>query len=141
MASYLKPSERYTTSDWFTSNYAVSSDAERQRSVSHGTRQEAAFLRNQTDNRTKWDQYDNNTRLADRVDHIRKWKDVLDRTLADLEQEIKDLSESKSLLEQSLEAKNLPTEVNVENLVNREGRQAIDVVEDEVEDQLTKVGL
>ena len=72
MATYVKPGERYASSDWFTSNYVISTDAERQRVVSHETRQESHYLRNETSNRTKWDQYDNNTRLADRVDHIRK---------------------------------------------------------------------
>ena len=72
MATYVKPGERYATSDWFTSNYIISTDAERQCVASHETRQESRYLRNETSNRTKWDQYDNNTRLADRVDHIRK---------------------------------------------------------------------
>nr|WLD15744.1 tektin 2 [Platynereis dumerilii] len=138
MATYVKPGERHATSDWFTSNYTISTNAERQRVASDDVRQESRFLRNETDNKTKWDQLDNNTRLSDRVDNIRKWKDILERTLANLDREIADLSQSKDLLEQSLEDKNLPTEVNVENLVTREGRQNIDVVEDEVEDQLKK---
>ena len=72
MATHVKPGERYATSDWFTASYVISTDAERQRVASHETRQESHYLRNATFNRTKWDQYDNNTRLADRVDHIRK---------------------------------------------------------------------
>jgi len=63
----------------------------------------------------------------------------LERTVSELDREIAALSNSKDALEQALEAKNLPTEVNVENLVTREGRRDIDVVEDEVEDQLQKV--
>ena len=139
MATNVKPATRYATSDWFTSNYTISTNAERQRSASHDIRQEGRFLRNETDNKTKWDMNDNNTRLSDRVDNIRKWKDILEKTLADTDREIADLTQSKDLLENSLEAKNLPTEVNIENLVTREGRQSIDVVEDEVEDQLNKV--
>jgi tektin-2 len=134
----VKPVTRYATSDWFTSNYTISTNAERQRTASHDTRQESRFLRNETTNKTKWDQLDNNTRLADRVDNIRKWKDILEKTLADLDKEIADLSEAKEQIEVQLEAMNLPTEVNVENLVQREGRQNIDVVQDEVEDQLFK---
>jgi len=68
-----------------------------------------------------------------------RWKDVLERTVSELDREIAALSDSKDALEQALEAKNLPTDVNVENLVTREGRRDIDVVEDEVEDQLQKV--
>lgn len=138
MATYVKPATRHATSDWFTSNYTISTNAERQRNASHDVRQEARFLRNETDNKTKWDQLDNNTRLADRVDHIRQWKDILEKTLADIDKEIADLSTSKDELEQSLEAKNLPLEVTTENMVTREGRRDIDVVEDEVEDQLHK---
>lgn len=62
----------------------------------------------------------------------------MEKTLEDTEKEIAALSESKGCLEDSLEAKNLPTEVNNENLVTREGRQEIDLVQDEVEDQLHK---
>jgi len=68
-----------------------------------------------------------------------RWKEILQRTVSELDREIAALSESKDALEQALEAKNLPTDVNVENLVTREGRRDIDVVEDEVEDQLQKV--
>ncbi|KAK2186351.1 hypothetical protein NP493_203g00011 [Ridgeia piscesae] len=138
MATCEKPATRYGTSDWFTSNYAISTNAERQRGASHDIRQEARFLRNETDNKTKWDQLDTNTRLSDRVDHIRQWKDILDRTLAKLDQEIKDLSDAKDDLEVALENMNLPCHVNIENLTTREGRMDIDVVEDAVEDQLKK---
>lgn len=63
----------------------------------------------------------------------------MERTVSELDREIAALSNSKDALEEALEAKNLPTEVNVENLVTREGRRDIDVVEDEVEDLLQKV--
>ena len=63
----------------------------------------------------------------------------MEKTLADLDKEIADLNEAKELTENALEAKNLPTDVNVENLTIREGRHSIDVVQDEVENQLHKV--
>ena len=72
MATELRPTTRFQPPDWFTSNYTISTNAERQRSASHQTRQEGRFLRNETDSQTKWDQYSNNVRLADRVDNIRK---------------------------------------------------------------------
>ena len=131
--------ERFSTADWHKSNFTVSTNAERQRTASHDTRQSARHLRNETDNKTKWDQLDNNTRLSDRIDHIRKWKDILEKTLSDVDKEISDLSASKDELEESLQAKNMPTDVNVENLVTREGRQNIDLVEDQAENQLHKV--
>ncbi|XP_041359465.1 tektin-2-like [Gigantopelta aegis] len=138
MATQIGQNTRYQPQDWFTNNYTISTNAERQRDASHQVRQEGRFLKNETDNQTKWDQYSNNVRLADRVDHIRKWKEILEKTLADLDKEIADLSEAKELTEISLEAKNLPTDVVLENLTLREGRQEIDVVIDEPEKQLHK---
>lgn len=138
MATEVRSCNRFQPPDWFTNNYTISTNAERQRSASHQTRQEARFLRNETDNQTKWDQYSNNVRLGDRVDEIRKWKEILDKSLADLDKEIADLSEAKELTENALEAMNLPTDTVVENLTIREGRHGIDVVQDEVENQLHK---
>ncbi|XP_071117343.1 tektin-2-like [Haliotis cracherodii] len=138
MATQLRPTTRYQPPDWFTSNYTISTNAERQRDASHQVRQEGRFLRNETDNQTKWDQHSNNVRLADRVDDIRKWKEILEKTLADTDREIADLTESKEQTEQALEAKNLPLDVAIECLTLREGRQAIDVVQDEPEAQLHK---
>ena len=139
MATEVRPNTRYQPPDWFTSNYTISTNAERQRDASHQVRQESRYLRNETDNQTKWDQHSNNVRLADRVDTIRKWKEILEKTLADIDKEIADLSEAKELTEQALEAKNLPTDVAIECLTLREGRQSIDVVQDEPENQLHKV--
>lgn len=138
MATEVRSVVRNQPSDWFTSNYSISTNAERQRSASHQVRQESRYLRNETDNQTKWDQHSNNVRLSDRVDVIRKWKEILEKTLADIDKEIADLSEAKELTEQALEAKNLPTDVAIECLTLRESRQSIDIVEDEVESQLHK---
>ncbi|KAL3869713.1 hypothetical protein ACJMK2_042364 [Sinanodonta woodiana] len=138
MATEVKPTTRFQPPDWFTSNYTISTNAERQREASHQVRQEGRFLRNETDSQTKWDQHSNNVRLADRVDAIRKWKEILEKTLADIDKEISDLSEAKELTEQALEAKNLPTDVALECLTTREGRHSIDLVQDEPENQLHK---
>ncbi|XP_067952184.1 tektin-B1-like [Watersipora subatra] len=138
MATHVKTSVRYQPADWYTSNYSISTNAERQREASFQTRQESRFLSNETDSKTKWDQYDNNTRLADRVDDIRKWKEILEKCLADLDKEIADLNEAKDLAETSLQEKEVPLDVCIENLTTREGRQNIDLVQDEVENQLHK---
>lgn len=139
MATFVKPSARFQTPDWFTSNYMLSTNAERERNASHDTRQEARFLRNETDNKTAWDQLDNNSRIADRVTQIRDLKALLERTVADLDREIMNLNDAKDQMEQALDQRvGLAKHINVENLVAREGRTEIDVVEDLVEVQLFK---
>ncbi|KAL5021859.1 hypothetical protein ScPMuIL_001014 [Solemya velum] len=138
MATQLRPTTRYQPPDWFTNNYTISTNAERQRESSHQVRQESRFIRNETDNQTKWDQHSNNVRLADRVDNIRTWKEILEKTLMDIDREISELSQAKEITEQALEAKNLPAEVALECLTIREGRRNIDVVQDEAENQTHK---
>lgn len=49
------------------------------------------------------------------------------------------MNEAKELTEISLQEKEVPLDVCIENLTTREGRQDIDLVQDEVENQLHKV--
>ncbi|EDL80456.1 rCG31050 [Rattus norvegicus] len=134
----LKPSQRYRLSDWLTNSYLLSTNAERQRDASHQIRQEARILRNETNNQTVWDEHDNRTRLAERIDTVNRWKEMLDKCLTDLDAEIDSLTQAKESVEQSLQAKNLPLDVAIECLTLRESRRDIDVVKDPVEEELMK---
>ena len=46
------------------------------------------FLFLVTANQTKWDQHDNTTHLDNRIDDITKWKETLERCLAETDAEI-----------------------------------------------------
>ncbi|XP_067862632.1 tektin-2 [Heptranchias perlo] len=134
----LKSAQRYTVPDWFSNNNQISTNSERQRYMSHQIRQEARTLRNETNNQTKWDQEDNSTRLAERMDEVERWKELLEICLSDINTEIDALSKSKEEAERALEAKNLNLDVAIESLTLREGRQDIDLVTDPVHEQLLK---
>ncbi|XP_068125181.1 tektin-2 [Hyperolius riggenbachi] len=134
----LKPGNRYSVPDWHTNGALISTNAERQRSASHQIRQEARTLRNETNNQTKWDEHDNSTRLADRIDEVEKWKQVLDKCLAEVDVEIDSLTLMKDEAERALQAKNVPSDVAIECLTLRESRRDIDLVKDPVEDELHK---
>ncbi|KFV39273.1 Tektin-2, partial [Tyto alba] len=134
----VKPGQRFTLPDWHTSSRLISADAEHQRSASHQVRQEARALRNETNNQTKWDEHDNQTRLAERINSVNRWKESLDKCLADIDAEIDALAEVKKAAERALQAKNLPLDVSIECLTLRESRRAIDVVRDPVEEELHK---
>lgn len=95
-------------------------------------------MRNETAIRTKWDQHDNETRLDERIEEIEKWKEILEKALDDTNKEIDQLSKAKLDCERALEAKNLPMDVVTQCLATRDGRQQIDLVDDEVERQLKK---
>ncbi|XP_057605325.1 tektin-2 [Hippopotamus amphibius kiboko] len=134
----VKPSPRSQLPDWHTNSYLLSTNAERQRDASHQIRQEARVLRNETNNQTVWDEHDNRTRLAERIDTVNRWKEMLDKCLTDLDAEIDALTQMKESAEQNLQAKNLPLDVAIECLTLRESRRDIDVVKDPVEEELHK---
>ncbi|CAK6440941.1 unnamed protein product [Pipistrellus nathusii] len=134
----VKPSQRFQLQEWHTNSYLLSTNAERQRDASHQIRQEARILRNETNNQTIWDERDNRTRLAERVDTVNRWKEMLDKCLTDLDAEIDALTQMKELAEQNLQAKNLPLDVAIQCLTLRDSRRDIDVVKDPVEEELHK---
>ncbi|NXC18237.1 TEKT2 protein, partial [Corythaeola cristata] len=134
----VKPGQRFSVPDWHTDVRLTAADAERQRSASHQVRQEARALRNETNNQTKWDEHDNQTRLAERISSVNRWKETLDKCLADIDAEIDALAKVKEAAECALQAKNLPLDVSIECLMLREGRCSIDVVRDLVEEELHK---
>ncbi|KAF6111822.1 tektin 2 [Phyllostomus discolor] len=134
----LKPSQRFRLPDWHTNAQLLSTNAELKRDASHQIRQEARVLRNDTNNQTIWDEHDNRTRLAERVDTVNRWKEMLDKCLTDLDAEIDALTQMKESAEQNLQAKNLPLDVAIECLTLRDSRRDIDVVKDPVEEELHK---
>uniref|UniRef100_A0A670Y1Z7 Tektin n=1 Tax=Pseudonaja textilis TaxID=8673 RepID=A0A670Y1Z7_PSETE len=89
----VKPGQRFTLPDWHINSDLLSTNAERQRSASHQIRQEARILRNETNNQTKWDEYDNRTRLNERLDIVNRWKETLDKCLTDMDTEINSLTQ------------------------------------------------
>lgn len=119
----VKPSQRFRLPDWHTNSHLLSTNAERQRDASHQIRQEARVLRNETNNQvggqsptgwaeedpqpctffirlclfqTIWDEHDNRTRLAERIDTVNRWKEMLDKCLTDLDAEIDALTQAGS---------------------------------------------
>ncbi|XP_021539371.1 tektin-2 [Neomonachus schauinslandi] len=134
----VKPSQRFRLPDWNTNSYLLSTNAKRQRDASHQIRQEAQVLRNETNNQTIWDEHDNRTRLAERIDTVNRWKEMLDKCLTDLDAETDALIQMKESAEQNLQAKNLPLDVAIECLTLRDSRRDIDVVKDPVEEELHK---
>lgn len=138
MATQSKPSPHFTLGDWNTSNFAIATNAERGRNASFAVRQDGRHLINDTNIITKWNQHDNKTRLENRSDDIQKWRDRLEETRDQLDEEIARLKSDKEICERALEAKALPLDVANQNLTTREGRLKIDLVDDIVSAELKK---
>ncbi|XP_053942406.1 tektin-2 isoform X2 [Cuculus canorus] len=133
-----KPGQRFSVPDWHTNSNLISADAQHQRSASHQVRQEARALRNETNNQAKWEEHNNRTRLTERINSVNRWKETLDKCLADTDAEITALTKVKEMAERAVQAKNLCLDVAIECLTLRESRRAIDVVRDPVEEELHK---
>jgi hypothetical protein len=136
-AANLSPT-KFALADWHTSNFLVSSSAERQRAATHTIRQENHRLSNDTENVTRWTQHGTDSSLKLRVTDIQTWRQYLTKTLQDTEDEISLLTECKERCEWALEVKRLPQEVVMECLAIREQRSNIDLVADVTESQLNK---
>lgn len=138
MATDTKPSPHFTLGDWNTSNFTIATNAERGRNTSFAVRQDGRHLINDTEIVTRWNQHDNKTRLENRCDDIQKWRDRLEETRDQIDEEIARLKADKEICERALEAKALPLDVANQNLTTREGRLKIDLVDDLVTAELKK---
>ena len=65
-----RPINRYQPPDWHARNYKLSAEARAKRDQSVALRKEAQMLRIETDTDTKWHNFENNMRLAERLDLV-----------------------------------------------------------------------
>ena len=71
---------------------------------------------NVTNSQTRWDKYHNDCRLEDRLIAIEKWKNELERVLANTDREINHLNDFKDNCDHALAAKAIPESVCAENI-------------------------
>ena len=132
---------RYTPNDWMASNQSNFMASDRVRSGSERVRLDAARLVREVDDKTKRAQSEVGKRLGDRIGDIQFWKTEVANETDNMITEIECLSRCKSVLEKSLAETENPLHIAQECLYNREKRQAIDLVHDNVEKELIKVSL
>nr|BAF46877.1 tektin B [Dicyema japonicum] len=130
MSTMLKNTLKYTVPDWFTRNYTVSTNTDRQCEAACNVRQQCISAQNDTQIDTKWDQFNSTSQLTNRIEGILKWKHKLAYTQDNLETEIEQLQEAKNLAEASLTAMNKPNTVNVGCATVRDARMNSDLVND-----------
>jgi tektin-2 len=75
--------------------------------------------------------------LADRLDEIEEWRQILRYQIQDIDKELEAMRTSKHMCEKMLNDMKVPLDVNIENHVTREGRLGIDLVQDEPNAELT----
>ena len=140
MARLVQPPPKYTPDEWHVSNHLQYFNAEHERAAAERLRDESLRLAHETEVRTRQTQLDVNKKLDQRITDINFWKSELDAKQAETEDEIATMLKFKSRLERALADTELPLMIAQQCLANREKRMKIDLVHDNVEMQLLKVG-
>ena len=130
---------RYTPNDWSASNQSNYMSSDRVRSGAERVRLDTARLVREVDDRTKRSQGDVGKKLGDRIGDIQFWKTEVNNETDAMITENDSLQRAKQVLEKALAETENPLGIAQECLYNREKRQGIDLVHDDVERELIKV--
>ncbi|BFZ15891.1 hypothetical protein BsWGS_18930 [Bradybaena similaris] len=129
---------RYQPNDWFLSNSCNYTMSDTERSFAERLRADTWRAVKETDARTRNRQNDVTKRLGERVYDISFWKHELNNEINAMATEIENLKECKQTCEKALADSANPLHISEECLINREKRQGIDLVNDDVEKSLVK---
>ncbi|CAD5118367.1 DgyrCDS7078 [Dimorphilus gyrociliatus] len=129
---------RYTPNDWLASNSSNVMASDRVRGGSERLRFDTVRLCREADDKTRRAQSDVGKKLGERLGDIQFWKTEVKNETDNMVNEIDALSRSKSVLEKALAETENPLHIAQECLYNREKRQGIDLVHDNVERELIK---
>lgn len=139
MARLVQPSPKYVPEEWHASNHLQYFTAEKERAAAERLRDESERLRVEIEVRTVETQQDVNKKLEQRLNDINFWKSELDNEQQATLNEIDMMLNYKTRLSRALADTELPLMIAQQCLVNREKRQGVDLVHDNVEMQLLKV--
>lgn len=129
---------RYTPNDWSVSNQSNFMASDRVRSGSERVRLDTARLCMEANDKTKRTQNDIGKKLGERIGDIQFWKNEVNNETDNMITEIESLQRAKGVLEKALAETENPLHIAQECLYNREKRQGIDLVHDNVEKELIR---
>ncbi|KAK3888539.1 hypothetical protein Pcinc_001631 [Petrolisthes cinctipes] len=128
-----KPVSRHQPDSWVRNNESIRQASRDVRNTSHTLRHHSHHLRDQTSNKTWWDNSDSTTRLDDRCYEMQRVICDLQHSLSQVREEIKKLEKAKEVAEGELEARFSPLNTALQCLTLRERRREGDLVKDDVE--------
>ncbi len=130
---------RYTPNDWMSSNQSNYMASDRVRSGSERVRLDTSRLVREVDDKTMRTQGDVGKKLGERLGDIHFWKTEVNNEIDNMITEIDATQRAKQVLEKALAETENPLHIAQECLYNREKRQSIDLVHDNVEKELIRV--
>ena len=129
---------RYTPKDWYQiqmSNYLSSDKA---RSAAERLRADAARFAREKEDEARRNQSESDKKLGERINDIEFWKQELEKEKNKLSKQINSVECKRREVEKQLHDTENQLKVAQENLYEREKRQGIDVVHDNVERELIR---
>ncbi|XP_046487845.1 tektin-2 [Neodiprion pinetum] len=138
VTTYEKPTPHISLPDWYAKQWELQQSANTRRNDAFELRNAARQIRSETKIKTEWDTYMNNTRLADRVTELSRWRELTEKQLEKLNHEIQLLKDERSDTEKELENLNLPLQVTAECISMRDCRRGTELTYDEANDELKK---
>jgi len=131
-------SSKYNPSEWHESNYSKYYQSFADRDNAERVKHESKRTIKETEATTQATQAESTKKLAERLKDINFWKFELNREITDVIAENDLLLEQKKRLENALRATEIPLHIATDNLNCRQKRQAVDLVQDNVELNLLK---
>ncbi|TGZ68645.1 hypothetical protein CRM22_004153 [Opisthorchis felineus] len=127
---------RYTPRDWFANYQRLLQSNDRGQKDSECLRYDSERLMDETNERTKHNQNESSRQLGDRLSDIAFWQNELTDELDKMVKEITDLIRAKRVAEKLLAEVENQLHIAQECLYQREKRQCVDLVHDDVEKAL-----
>lgn len=130
---------RYTPKDWYQtqmSNYLAS---DKVRSAAERLRSDAVRMAREKEDVARKNQNESDKKLGERINDIEFWKQELEKEKDKMSKKINSVECKRREVEKQLHDTENQLKVAQENLYEREKRQGIDVVHDNVERELIRV--
>lgn len=129
---------RYTPKDWYQSQMNNYLTSDKLRSAAERLRADTKRIAREREEQAKKNQLESDKKLGERVNDIDFWKHELDREKDRLSKKISNVEVKRRDVEKQLHDTESQLKVAQENLYEREKRQGIDIVHDNVERELIK---
>ena len=130
---------RYTPKDWYQTQMTNYLTSDKMRSAAERLRADTQRLAREKEELSKRNQQESDKRLGERMNDIDFWKQELDKEKDKMVKKINQVESKRRDIEKQLHETENQLKVAQENLYEREKRQGIDIVHDNVERELIRV--
>ncbi len=130
---------RYTPKDWYQTQMSNYLTSDKVRSAAERLRADAVRFAREKEEEARRNQAESDKRLGERINDIEFWKQELEKEKDKMSKKINQVECKRREVEKQLHDTENQLKVAQENLYEREKRQGIDVVHDNVERELIKV--